>query len=159
MRPLERDDISSVSEIYSHAVTNRHTAHLIPPSIDYWEQWISSHMERFPAFTLLNRDVVAGFGSLSPYREGRQALEEVAEISYYLHPDHQRIGGGTYLITEMLQQASQIGFRHLLAILPGWNTGSMRLLENAKFEKWGELPGIARFGSQFTSHIYYGRHL
>ncbi|RYG36561.1 MAG: GNAT family N-acetyltransferase, partial [Chitinophagaceae bacterium] len=100
---------------------------------------------------------VIGFASVSPYREGRQALEKVAEISYYLHPDHQGKGAGTFLLQQIIERTKQLKFKFLVAILLGSNSASIALLKKAGFEKWGELPGLAEFGAHTTSHLYYGR--
>ena len=159
LRPVNVEDLEAISEIYAFAVASRQTAHTEPPLSAYWRNWFKSHSAKYSAFILLIGKQVAGFASISPYREGRQAFKNVAEISYYLHPDHQRKGGGTFLVDALIKHCSANGFRHLVAILLGSNTASISLLEKTGFKKWGEMPGIAEFGEAFTSHLYYGKHL
>ncbi|RYG45318.1 MAG: GNAT family N-acetyltransferase [Chitinophagaceae bacterium] len=159
IRKASVNDLKEIASIYGFAVTNRQTAHTHPPPFEYWNAWLRNHNELFPAFVLINKQEVIGFASVSPYREGRQALEKVAEISYYLHPSSQGKGAGTFFVQKVIEQARSLEFKYLLAILLSSNSSSIALLNKLGFEKWGELPGVAEFAGDTVSHLYYGIRL
>lgn len=159
IRPAAKDDLNAISFIYQNAVGNRQTAHTIPPQAEYWEQWLDDHNDKYPGLVILSEKKVIGFASISPYREGRQALEKVAELSYYLHPAFQGRGIGKFLAENIIKRAEKSGFSHLVAILLGSNLRSAQFLEKLGFEKWGELPDVADFGAFRTSHMYFGKRL
>ena len=136
------------------------TAHLLPISLDAQNNWFRKHdTTRFPVFvSVLDKEVCAWI-SLGPYRIDRQALEHVAEVSYYVEKSRQGEGIGTQLLEYAIRKAPEFGFSVLLAILLGRNLGSIRLLEKLNFSCWGSLPGIAKIDDQEVDHLYYGLKL
>lgn len=159
IRRVASTDLAAIAEIYSCAVLRRQTAHTIPPDPAYWAAWLLKHDAAHPAFVMEREGETIGFASLSPYREGRQAFEKVAEISYYLRPDHQGRGYGTHFVKNAIHSAKEMGTHFLVAILLGSNKVSEGLLYKLGFEKWGEMPGIADFGEMQDDHLYLGRKL
>ncbi len=159
IRRTTEDDLRWIEEIYRCAVERKQTAHTLPPSDVYWRNWLQLHHDKYPSFVLEFESRVIGFASISPYREGRQAFDRVAEISYYLHPDHQRKGYGTFFVSNVIGAAKDLGISYLVAILLGSNSASQNLLFKFGFEKRGELPGIANFGEMTDNHVYLGKKI
>lgn len=154
-------DLAAINEIYNQAVQELFsTAHLRPVSMEYREQWFASHHpDRYPVLVAETEGAVAGWISLSPYRSDRQALEHVAEVSYYVHREERRRGIGDLLLEHVLETAPGYGFEVLIAILLDKNPASISLLEKHGFSRWGTMPGIARIGPFRADHLYYGLKL
>ena len=49
-----------------------------------------------------------------------------------------------------------LNIKALIAILIENNKGSINLLKNHGFEKWGHMPKIAEFNGIEIGHLYYG---
>ena len=102
---------------------------------------------------------VVGYLALSPYRYGRSVFQETVEISYYLDTEYQKQGVGTELIGYAINQCSKLKIKTLVAIMLSCNNASERVLKKFNFQKWGSMPNIAKVGSGYVDHLYYGRHL
>ncbi|RPI44430.1 MAG: N-acetyltransferase family protein [Bacteroidetes bacterium] len=154
-------DLIAINEIYNQAVLQGFcTAHLQPVDREYREQWFAGHPpEFFPVFVAETDMGVAGWISLSPYRQGRQAFAHVCEVSYYVHRDARRKGIGSSMMEYAIRIAPDYGFDVLIAILLDRNPASLALLEKNGFARWGAMPGIARIGQHSADHLYYGLKL
>ena len=151
-------DLESINLIYNQAVEERFcSAHLERVPMEEHRVWFGRHRpDRFPVYVAEKEGDIAGWISLSPYREGRQALSHVAEVSYYVHRNHRGLGLGSELMKHVLEVAPGFGFGTLIAILLGENLPSIALLERHGFRRWGVMPGIARIGKVRSDHLYYG---
>lgn len=155
------EDLFAINNIYNQAVNQRYcTAHLLPLSQTQQASWFKKHNPaRYPVFVLVLDKQVSAWISLGPYRIDRQALDHVAEVSYYVEKGHQGKGLGTYLLKHAIGKAPDFGFSVLLAILLGRNQASIGLLEKLEFSCWGTMPGIAKIDDQEDDHLYYGLKL
>ncbi|MCF8299141.1 MAG: GNAT family N-acetyltransferase [Saprospiraceae bacterium] len=158
IRLANTNDLVQINEIYNLAIpSKKSTAHTCPISIEEREEWFSEHNDyKYPVFVTESDDKILGWISLSPYRCGRMALQYVAEVSYYIHPDFQRNGIASKLMDYVIKNAHKYEFKNLIAILLEHNTPSIKLLEKFGFEKWGHLPDIADFDGKEYGHLYYG---
>jgi len=161
IRLARKEDLFQINEIYNQAVRQLFcTAHLEPVTMSERELWFSSHSpDRFPIFVAQKENSLAGWVSLGSYRENRQALAHVAEVSYYVEEGERGKGVGSVLLDYAMKAAPKFGFSVLVAILLNKNPASIALLEKFGFEAWGVLPGIARIGNQEADHLYYGLKL
>ena len=100
---------------------------------------------------------ITGWCSLSAHRKGRMALENVAEISYYVEHSYRGQGIGRQLMQHALLEAPKLGLHNLFAILLDINQISIRLLEKNGFSQWGHLPDIAEFPDKICGQFIYGR--
>ena len=152
------EDLPAINRIYNQAVRMRFcTAHLKTVSMEAREQWFFSHdAARFPVFVAVDKDSVEAWVSLGPYREDRQALAHVAEVSYYVDEGKRGAGLGSSLLDYALNVAPDYGFSVLIAILLDKNPASIGLLHKFGFKEWGRMPGIARIEGQEADHLYYG---
>ena len=161
IRVAGSDDLPALTEIYNQAIALRSaTADLEPVTVSERRQWLGAHpADTYPVFVAEVSRRVTGYCSLSPYREGRQALRHTAEISYYIHEDWRGRGYGSQLIAHAIEVAPTLGFSVLFAILLDVNTDSVRILEKFGFERWGHLPEVADFDGAICGHFYYGLSL
>ncbi len=157
----QKKDLPIMNEIYNQAVRQQFcTAHLEPVSMKEREHWFAAHYPSvYPVFVALDNERLVGWISLGPYREDRQALAHVAEISYYVDEKFRRKGVGSSLLVHALQLAPGHNFSVLIAILLDKNPASIGLLLQHGFEEWGRMPGIARIDGQEADHLYYGLKL
>jgi phosphinothricin acetyltransferase len=158
IRLARQEDLPDINRIYNQAVQQRFsTAHLKAVSLEEREQWFALHdAARFPVYVATRDKKVLGWFSLGPYREGRQALAHVAEVSYYVDEKERGKGIGSLLMDSALHIAAGLGYSVLIAILLNRNPASIGLLNKFGFEEWGRMPGIARIDAHKADHLYYG---
>ena len=161
IRLARQEDLSGINEIYNQAVRQRFcTAHLSEIGLNERKDWFGGHdPERFPVFVAENSQQLCGWVSLGAYRQDRQALAHVAEVSYYVDEKEQGKGIGGRLLEHAIKVAPGFGFTILIAILLNKNPASIGLLEKFGFESWGVMPGIALIDGQEADHLYYGMKL
>ena len=161
IRLANLSDLPAIHAIYNQAVEQLFcTAHLEPVSPQWHGEWFSRHTpNRYPVFVSEHQGSITGWVSIGPYREDRQALIHVAEVSYYVHKDYRRRGIGDALLSFAIKAAPEYGIEILVAILLNRNPPSIGILEKHGFSQWGCMPGIARIGKERADHLYYGLKL
>jgi phosphinothricin acetyltransferase len=161
IRLARETDLTVINEIYNQAVRQRFsTAHLSELGMDQRRAWFSGHdPDRFPVYVACSEQSVKAWVSLGSYRQDRQALSHVAEVSYYVDEKARGMGIGSSLLEHAIQVAPKFGFSVLVAILLNKNPASIRLLEKYGFQSWGVMPGIALIDGQEADHLYYGLKL
>lgn len=160
IRKAKLDDLNSIDDIYNQAILIQSTCDVLPLTAHVRLVWFNKHIpETYPVFVAEINHRIVGWLSFSPYREGRDALQFTAEISYYIHRDFQRQGIGTHLLKFSIQKAPEYNFKNLFAILLENNTGSKILLEKSGFSKWAYLPKVAIFNGKKIGQFYYGLNL
>ena len=153
-------DLESINRIYNQAVLHKLTADTAEISLEQRKEWFKIHDPKlYPVFVYVIGEKIAGWLSFSPYRYGRKALEETAEISYYIDTAFQQKGIGTDLVNFAKKEAYKYNFKNLFAIILEQNHGSIKLMEKCAFIKWGFLPKVANFEGELCGHIYYGVNL
>lgn len=160
-RRTVEDDLEKLTDIYNQAIVNGNcTADMKPFTVEQRMNWFYEHDHpKYSLFTCEADGKIVGYGSLSAYRPGRQAVEHVAEVSCYLDFAERGKGIGQFIIVSLIQEAKERGIETLLAIILESNTASMKLLEKNQFQRWGRLPEIVHMKDRTTSHLYYGLNL
>jgi L-amino acid N-acyltransferase YncA len=88
--------------------------------------WIERHQGVHPAIVALDGGSVAGFGSLSPFRD-RAAYSTTVEDSVYVAADRRGQGVGRLLLDELVSLATHQGFHTVIARTSGDNEPSIAL--------------------------------
>lgn len=155
------EHLRSINEIYNQAVhEGLRTAHTTPIPLDERETWFQTHSkERFPIFVYLENNSVLGWISISPYRSGREALNDVVEVSYYVDYEHHGQSIATELMNHALDFCRMKQYRIAVAILISGNEPSIKLLEKFNFREGGRIPDAIRYESQFRDHLYMYKKL
>jgi phosphinothricin acetyltransferase len=161
IRTAKEDDLPSIVKIYNQAIkAGGATGDMMEFSVDERRDWFRQFSpESFPAFVAVEDDVVVGYIYLSPYRPGRMAFADVAEVSFFVDYDRQGKGVGRAMMIHMLDHAMLIHKRTLIAILLEVNEPSVALLESFEFSRWGYLPLIGSFNGELIGQYIYGRQL
>ena len=138
-------DLTAIISIYNAVIQEGgFTADLKPYSVTAKKEWFSALKRNKNIFVIEKDQALAGYFYFSSWREGRDALNSVAEISFYIAKDFRRQGLGNTIMSTAITKAKEKGFNHLLAILLDSNNASVALLKKHGFETAGHLPGIAR---------------
>jgi phosphinothricin acetyltransferase len=139
---LARDeDAEAIRAIYNREVLNAWvTFDIVERTADEQRQWLDEHSGAHPAVVATDdRDRVAGFGSLSPYRS-RPAYRTTVEDSVYVHSSARGQGVGHLILTELVGLAVAHGFHTVMARIVGGHEASIKLHRNCGFE----LVGVER---------------
>jgi L-amino acid N-acyltransferase YncA len=136
------DDAEATRAIYNREVSGSTvTFDLVPRTIEAQRAWIAAHAGAHPAVVAADdgTGAVAGFGSLSAYRD-RPAYSTTVEDSVYVHHDWRGQGIGRLLLAELVRLATVHGFHSVMARIVGGHEASIRLHESCGFA----LVGVER---------------
>ena len=143
MEPVIRlaavEDAAAIRDIYNQAVATTASFDLRPRSLEDQRQWLEERSGAYAAIVAVAEDDVAGFASLSPYKE-RPAYATTVEDSVYVDEAHQGRGLGKLLLGELLDVAEAHGFHSVIGRIGGHNEASIRLHESFGFR----LVGVER---------------
>ena len=161
IRTAKLEDLEAIIKIYNQAVNSKfETADTTEIKTADRTEWFLKHEpDKYPIFIYEKQGEVLGWLSISPYREGREALKYTAEISYYIHRKYKRQGIGSKLIEHVLLAGKELGYKTIFAIILDKNTASIELLKKFGFTEWGHMPDVADFNGEECGHIYMGRRL
>ncbi|MBL4902047.1 MAG: N-acetyltransferase [Desulfocapsa sp.] len=161
IRIARQNDLKQLLAIYNQAIADGNcTADITPLTMADRREWFKSHSaQKYPIFVMEEVDTktISGWCSLSGHRKGRMALENVAEISYYVDRSYRGKGIGRKLMQHALLEAPKLGLHNLFAILLDINQVSVKLLKKNGFTQWGHLPDIAEFPDKICGQFIYGR--
>lgn len=137
-------DNEAIRAIYNVEVSESTvTFDLVPRSSDDQARWLA---DRSGAHAVLVADidgVIAGFASLSPYRD-RPAYSTTVEDSVYVDRAHRGRGIGRLLLTELVEVARSHGFHAMIARIVGGHDASISLHTAAGFEAMGTEREVGR---------------
>ncbi len=154
-------DLPEIVEIYNQSIPSfQSTADMDPVTVRDRRAWFDKHSpDHYPLFVAEISSQIAGWCSISPYREGRRALFQTAEISFYIHDSFKRQGVASMLIEHAMACCPSIGVKNLFGILLEVNSASLSLLEKHGFEEWGYLPRVADFDGSECGQYIYGKRI
>lgn len=137
-------DLQSLLDIYNYEVEHGvATLDLKPKTLAEREVWLCSHnVENHPLIVAELYGHVAGYASLSPYRE-KEAYRSTVELSVYVSPDCRRQGVATALMEEILNLARMDDRTHLVvSVITSGNQASIRLHEKYGFTFCGTIHEV-----------------
>jgi phosphinothricin acetyltransferase len=145
VRPATDEDAPALMAIYNREVLDSTvTFDLVPRTLDDQLAWQRRRSGAHAVLVAVDEDgAVAGFGSLSPYKE-RAAYATTVEDSVYVGRDRQGQGVGTLLLAELVAVATAHGFHALMARIVGGHDASIRLHAAAGFEIVGTEREVGR---------------
>ncbi|MDQ3107318.1 MAG: N-acetyltransferase family protein, partial [Actinomycetota bacterium] len=142
VRLASLDDAEAIRTIYNREVTGSTvTFDLVPRTLDDQVDWLRAHAGAHPAVVAeTDTGVIAGFGSLSPYRS-RPAYSTSVENSVYVHHDFRSRGVGRLVLVDLVRLAADHGFHAMMARIVGGHAASIALHEGCGFELVGRSAG------------------
>ena len=153
-----RNDLEILVNIYNQAIRSGiATGHTKEYTRKTRWQWYRSHDKyNYPIFVMKYDKNIIGYGTLSPYREGRQAMRSIAEVSFFLDKEYQGKGYGKVLLAKIIRDCSRVKIKTLIAILLDVNKKSIGLLKKFGFKKWGHFKDIIEFDDKTCGQLIYG---
>ena len=160
IRNAAEADLPAIIEIYNAATATRtSTAMFDPVSVEERLPWFHRHSpNEFPLWVAEIDGRIASWLSFHEFIR-RPAYRGAVEISIYVHEKFRRRGIGRTLLTKAIAEVPRLNVRALLGYILGHNEASLRLFEQAGFERWGRLPRLARFEKIERDLVIVGRHI
>ena len=151
-------DLPRIVEIYNQAIlSGKSTGHTQIFNVEERVSWFNSYNpDLYPLYVYEIDEKVVAYASLSPYREGREAMRKIAEISYYVDFNFHRRGIAKELLKYVLSDCKRISKEYLLAILLDINDASIAFLQKNGFEQWGHFPGVIDIDGLQCGHLIFG---
>ncbi len=161
IRPARMSDLDAIVTIYNQAISaGFQTCFTTQIRPDDKADWLKKHMcDEHPVLVSELEGKVVGWLSLGPYREGRAALKNTVEISYFVNEQHLGRGIGYQLLRYATDLCRKLGYKVVLAIILEPNVASIKLAEKCGYERWGYLPGVADFDGVVCGQYYFGIRL
>lgn len=149
IRKAEQEDLQDLLEVYNYEVVNGvATLDLTPRTLDEWQVWFDHHnVENHPLFVAEIEGHVAGYSSLSSYRE-KEAFRSTVELSIYISPDFRKRGVASALMAFILEEARKDARTHtVVSVITAGNEASRKLHEKFGFTFCGTIPEVGvKFG-------------
>jgi phosphinothricin acetyltransferase len=160
IRPAEFSDLADILVIFNQAVRARINGSLQEETVESRSKWFNNFNQNdYPIYVAEQNNRVVGYCYLSPYRSGRQAMNKVAEISYYINYNYHRQGIASALIEFTINDCQRVNKNNLLAILLDKNKSSISILKKFGFKEWGYFPDIVDLDGEICSQLIYGLKL
>jgi len=161
IRPAERADLQSIQAIYAvEVLAGTASFELTPPDRGEIERRFITVQESGLPYHLAERDgEVCGFAYIHPYKD-RPGYRMTAETTIYLSPDCRRQGIGSALLHGVIDAASRVGIRELIAFIgDSRNEGSIRVHAKAGFHRVGTLTDVGYKFERFLDVVIMQRSL
>jgi L-amino acid N-acyltransferase len=143
IRTARLNDAEAIRSIYNGAIGTIATFDLEPRTLEQQREWLALRSGAHVVLVADDNGTVAGFASLSPYRD-RPAYRTTVENSVYVDPAQQGKGVGRQLMIELLDTARDHGFHSMIARIVSGNGASIALHRGLGFETVGVEREVGR---------------
>lgn len=157
IRTARPEDLPALTEIYNYEVLHGvATFDLHPRTLEERRVWLEAHnVDNHPLLTAELEGTVAGYASLSPYRE-KEAYRSTVELSVYVAPEARGRGVATALMETILDLARKDEGTHtVVSVITAGNAASVRLHEKFGFTYCGTLPAVGKKFGRYLDTVYY----
>lgn len=150
LEPLNESHKTAVIAILNHYIFHSTAAYRTEPVGEEFFPHFLAGPEVLCSYALVAPEgEVAGFCMLEP-RMPLPTFSEVAEVMYFLHPEHTGKGYGTMALHHLEAEARRRGIRKLLADISSENADSIAFHRRHGFAEYGRLEDAgAKFGRRF----------
>ena len=141
-RIATQDDIQAITDIYNAAVIRCGSQR---------KAWVESHHDPYAVFvtTVPATDAatkggerIIGFSALSVFYD-RAGYDGVTDLAYYIAPEWQGRGAGTFTLAKLLDECRNRHMRKACGIIFADNRGSIALMKHFGFTQFGLMPQAA----------------
>lgn len=145
IRAATSADLDAITAIYADAVLNgTATYELNVPDRNEMERRFTSLIEAGFPYLVAEDEAgrILGYAYAGPFRE-RPAYRFIVEDSVYLSPDAQGRELGVTLINRLIEEATALGFRQMIAVIGDGspNSASVRVHQKLGFRHCGVMEG------------------
>lgn len=157
--PLTQADGEAVIGIFNHYIANSFAAYREHPLPVAAYGMMMKAVGDHPTGGVRGRDgILAGFGMLRAHKPIAE-FAHVAEVIYFLHPDHLRCGLGSKLLAHLEQQGGEHGITNLLASISSRNPVSLAFHEARGFVECGRFRGVGKKHGQVFDTVWMQKML
>jgi phosphinothricin acetyltransferase len=137
VRPATLDDLKPIVGIYNWAVNQTFaTIDAEPLDPEEAQAWWDAHGKRSKLLVCVDDTGVIGWGRLLPWKQ--RGYDVV-----YVDPVHHSKGIGTLLLTELIKEASGLGYLTIVASVAKDNRSGLALFSKAGFTTVGTIQNAA----------------
>lgn len=157
IRKAKLKDLPALTQIYNYEVLHGvATLDLQPRTLEDRRAWLEEHnVDNHPLYVAELEGEVAGYASLSPYRE-KEAYCSTVELSIYVSPDHRRKGVATALMAFILAEARRDERTHnVVSVITAGNEASVKLHERFGFVYCGTIPAVGMKFGRYLDIVNY----
>ena len=147
-------DLPAITEIYNEAIRRTvATFDTEPKTPEEQMVWFADHGPKYPILVADENGIVVGWASLSKWSD-RCAYSDTAEISLYVHEDHQGRGIGRKLLKTIVDEGQKAGLHTIIARIAEASEASIHLHKSVGFEHIGTMREVGRkFGKLLDVYL------
>ena len=155
VREAQLEDIERLTEIYNWAVENTTASFdYTPQTVEKRKEWFSHYGGKHPLIVAEVDGVVAGYSSLSKFRE-KEGYARTVEISVYVHPEFHGRGIGNRLMSEIINRGKDIGHHVIVAGITAGNDVSVKMHEKFGFKLCAHFRHVGYKFGQWQDCLFY----
>ena len=155
----DTDDIASCLAIYNYYIENTTiTFEEEPLTLEEFTRRLRGIHASFPFFVVEEGGRVVGYAYLDRFHP-RSAYRFTVALSVYLDHNVRARGIGSQLLCRIEEAARERGLRHIVSLIKGENSGSVRFHEKHGFEKKGTLSEVGFKFDRRLDVMYYQKTL
>src|SRR5690349_397632 len=139
IQPMLPEQAAQILEIYRHGIQSGMAT--FETEVPAWNDFEKKYLPHSRMVGLL-QDEIVGWAALSPV-SSRECYNGVAEVSVYVHGNHQRQGIGRELLLALITESEKNGIWSLLSVIHEENRASIHLFEQCGFRYIGYREKIA----------------
>jgi phosphinothricin acetyltransferase len=161
LRPAAEADLAAIREIYAHHVLHGLASFEIEaPTLDEMRRRFAAIVgSGYPYLLAAGDDGVLGYAYASAYRS-RPAYRHTVENSVYVKPGAAGRGVGRLLLTALIEQCTQRGYRQMLAVIgDSANAASIGLHRACGFGECGTLRSVGFKAGRWVDSVIMQRPL
>jgi L-amino acid N-acyltransferase YncA len=155
VRTARGDDAEDIAGIYAHHVrTGTASFDTLPRSPEETEAKIADILGKQWPFVVAERSgSILGYAYATSFRD-RPAYGFTCENSIYVDADHVGQGVGAALLRVLMTQATECGFRQMIAVIGGGEPASMALHSKMGFTISGRMRCVGRKFGRWLDTVY-----
>jgi len=146
---MQPDHANAVLEIYQHGIESGMAT--FETQAPVWAKFDLKYLQQ-PRIVAISDDQLVGWAALSPV-SARECYSGVAEVSVYVHQQHQRKGIGRMLLLQLITESEQNGIWSLLSVIHEENRASIHLHEQCGFRYIGYRERIAQLNGVWRTTV------
>jgi L-amino acid N-acyltransferase YncA len=153
-------DLPAIVAIYNSIIPGRMvTADLEPVTVASRLPWFEAHdPARRPIWVAEENGAVIAWLSFDTFFP-RAAYDGTVMVGLYVAEKHRRAGLGRKLLARAIEHAPKLGVTTLLGYIFAHNEPSLRLFASFGFERWAQLPRIAKLDADERDLIILGKRV
>lgn len=156
IRQATIEDISTITEIYNHAVVHT-TAIWNDETVTgkNRELWLLAKQQiGYPVLVICDDEQVMGYATFGNWRDF-DGYKFTVEHSVYVHPQHHQKGLGLKLLEALILEAKKLNKHVMVAGIEAQNIGSVKLHQKLGFKEVGTFKQVGFKFNQWLDLTFF----